>query len=209
MPVENVSDPTTPVLPDWLTERGWERVEESVETVFELPALRVRGGTVRYEDVRSHEALAAAGEQLDGPVRFVAGTQLAFEPSLPPWVTPSMVAPTLRTEARKSFERRLRERGLRAVERRRSERIRVAGRRRARLTKFTATRPLEEGELPLVCWLAVWTTTDNGLVVTGGYPDRMLAEQFEIDDGTDVLRTAPTAYREAFLDVLKAVEPSS
>jgi len=211
-----MTEPSPPGVPEaTLREGGWERVESSVETLFELPAMRVRGATLRYDDTRTREALREAADgTLDVSVRFFAATALVFEPPPPPGVSPTMFAPTLRTEARRAFAARLRERGLVDVERRGSERVRVGRRTRARFTAFTAEQPLdsdgttdfEAGTLPLECWVGVWTDGGEGRVVTGGYPAVQLRSYFDIGTETSALARSQRAAREEFFSLARAVE---
>ena len=195
-----------------LADGGWEFVDDTVETLFELVGVRIRGATVEYEDERTRESLHAATDgTVDHRVRFFAATRLAFEPSLPPGVTPSIVAPTLRSEAKRTFADRLRERGLTDIQQGRSERIRVADRSRARLTKYTAVDPLADvqggdaTDLPLECWIAVWTSSSDATVVTGGYPAVELVTQFGLD-GPDLLARSPDSYRDEFVSLTRTVE---
>lgn len=201
------SDPAPPTLPTAkLDQRGWRRAQESVETVFSLPAMQVRGATVRYEDDRTREDLGEASDgDVDISVRFLAATRLAFQPPLPPGVTPKMVEPTLRTEARTRYSDRLEERGLVNIDRDGSQRIRI-GDKRARVTKFTATMPLERADLPLTCWIAVWTPRAGPTVVTGAHPARGLADHFGLDTDSESLNRSEADYREEFFSLLRAVE---
>ena len=216
--------PAPPAVPtDTLDAGGWDLVEETTETVFEVSTTRIYAATRHYEDERTRTALREA-TGLDRTVRFFAATRLVFEPPLPPLVTPGMAGPILRTEVRRSFTDRLRERGLQNVERADSKRMRVADGRRARLTKYTATDPLADSDatvaaqsLPLECWVAVWTRSKTARVVTGGYPAVTLAEHFGIDAGghTDAdghieadspLTRTRDEFHDEFLDLLRAVE---
>lgn len=204
--------PSPPSVPESaLDDGGWAFVDESTETLFELAGMRIRGTTVEYEDERTREALRdATDDALDHRIRFFAATRLAFQPPLPAG-TVSMVAPTLRREANERFADRLRERGLVAVEQGRSERIRVADRTRARLTKYTAADPLDGPsddagtDLPLACWIAVWTGSSDATIVTGGYPTVELATQFGLD-GPDLLARSPDSYRDEFISLTRDVE---
>lgn len=201
------SDPAPPALPTKkLEQRGWRRAEDDVETVFALPAMQVRGATVRYEDEQTRDEL---GEQTDGEldiaVRFLAGTRLAFQPPLPPGVTPKMVEPTLRTEARTRYSDRLEDRGLVDIERDGGQQIRI-DRKRARVTKFAATMPLERAALPLTCWIAVWTPRSGPTVVTGAHPACELADHFGLDTDTESLQRSGEDYRQEFFRLLRAVE---
>lgn len=197
-------------MPTGTLERsGWERTEESVETVFELLTARVRATTVRYEDERTRRALEAVSDgRIDESPRFFAATRLAFEPPLPPGTTAAMVGPLLGSEVRRLFAKRLRERGLADVERDGTQRLRVGGRRRATVTKFTATTSLSGGEpLPLSCWVAVWTADRHALVVTGAHPAVALVDNFPPDlDAGDALARTGESYREEFFSLLRAVE---
>lgn len=199
------TDPEPLELPaDEQNERGLALVDRSVETLFELPGARVRGTLCRYEDERARTALREASDgAIDHPVRFFATTRLGFEPPLPPGVTPAMVLPTLRSEARRNFKRRLEDRGLVDVERKGRERIRIGRRTRVRLIRYAATDPLPEsdGELPLECWLGVWTDGSVN-VVTSGYPRVALADAFGLDTEDPALTRAGDEYRSAFRSLI-------
>lgn len=198
---------TPPAAPENSLETGgWELAEEYTETVFELPAMRVQGVTRRYEDERSRARLRErAGGDLEHPVRFFAVTRLVFEPPLPPGVGTAMVAPTVRSEARKAFARRLEERGLEDVTRDRSERFRLPDRTSVRLWRYTAADPLPQldSELPLECWVAIWTGSDALFVVTGGHPTVALASLFPDAPESEALTRSPSEFRDAFLELLR------
>ena len=202
------ADPAPLELPDDQQEAGgWELVEGSVETLFELPGVRVRGTMRRYEDERTRAALRDATDgAIDHQLRFVATTRLGFEPSLPPGTMPAMLLPTLLPEARRSVADRLRDRGLTDVSREGTERIRGGSRTRIRLTRYRATDPMPGAnwELPLECWLAVWPA-DPVAVVTAGYPATSLASRFDLDTGESSLTRGPNDYRDAFLSLLRAL----
>ena len=201
------SDPAPPTLPTAkLEQRGWRCAEDTVETVFSLPAMQVRGATVRYEDEQTRDELEEATDgDLDTASRFLAGTRLAFQPPLPLGVTPKMVEPTLRTEARTRYCDRLEERGLVGIDRDGSQQIRIDG-GRARVTKFTATMPLERADLPLACWIAVWMPRSGPTVLTGAHPTCALADYFGLDTDREPLHRSGDDYREEFFELLRAVE---
>ena len=202
------SNPDPLELPEDQREAGgWELVEKSVETLFELPGVRVRGTMRRYEDERTRAALReATGGAIDHQLRFIATTRLEFEPPLPPGTMPRMLLPTLLPEARRSFADRLRDRGLTDVSRDGTERIRGNDRTRIRLTRYQATDPMPgtDRELPLECWLAVWLA-DPIAVVTAGYPATSLASRFDLDTEEPSLTRGPNDYRDAFLSLLRAL----
>lgn len=204
------TDPDPPSIPTELLEAGgWTLTDEFVETVYEISALRVRGATREYEDRRLRTTLRDASDgRLDHRLRFVAVTRLGFQPSLPFGVTPTLVLPTIRSEAEDEFKTRLRNHGLTDVEREESQRVRVAGRRRARLTKFSATDPFEGSEktVSLECWVTAWTHAGNTTIVTGGYPAVTLSSHLELEDSGECLSRSGQEYREEFIELLQSVE---
>lgn len=198
--------PTPPAVPEeTLDSGGWALVNEQTETVFELPTLRVRGVTRRFEDERSVAALKTAGFEVDHPLRFFAVSRLGFEPSLPPGIGPSVVGPTVRTEARSAFTERLRDRGLEDVSRDRREQFRLPDRTKVRLWRYTAMLPSEqfEDDLPLECWLAVWFQSETLFVVTGAHPAATLDSRVSGEPESDTLARSAGAYREEFLELLR------
>jgi len=201
---DSVSPPAVPG--DALDSGDWALVDERTETVFELPTLQVRGVTRRFEDERSRAALAGVGYKVEHPLRFFAVSRLVFEPPLPPGVGTSMVAPTVRTEARKAFARRLRERGLEDISRDRRERFRLPDRTRVRLWRHTATLPSGQlaADLPLECWVGVWLVANAVFVVTGGHPTVRLASQIPETVDADPLTRSPGEFRDEFFSLLRA-----
>jgi len=117
-----------------------------------------------------------------------------------------MVLPMVRTEAVKSFQDDLRERGLTDVERGRTERTRSADRKRLQLQQVTGTVSLPDGEVPVEGWVCV-TTVDDLYVTGGAYPRTSLARALGLDDADadDRLARDPTADREALFDLVRAV----
>lgn len=204
------ADPAPPSLPDDdLTAGGFTRTETSVETVFSLPSVQVRTATVQYDDDVTRRALATElDHDIEVSLRFFAGTRLTFDPPLPPGVSPKLIAPMLRSEAQRTFVKRLRERGLCDIDREGSQRAQVGGGRRARVTKYRAavSLPIGDDVLPLSCWVAPWTTRDDARVVTGGYPAVSIADFFDLDAGGDRLTRMPESYREEFFSLLRGVE---
>lgn len=204
------TDPPDPPLPEsMLAEAGFSLAERRTETLFELAVVRIEGVTHRYEDDRSREELRNATEgAVDHPVRFFAVTQLQFQPSLPPGVSLSMFASTIRSEARSSFESQLEERGLTNVERGSSNRLRLDGGSRVRVRAFTAEDPLSDAgshSLGLNFRLAVLTHKKTALVVTSGFPAVALDEQFELSSPTDLLMRTPEEYESACTDLFNGV----
>lgn len=201
--------PKPPVPEAMLEEAGFTLAERRTETLFELAAVRIEGGTRRYEDDRSREALRDATDRAtDHPVRFFAVTQLQFTPALPPGVTLSMFAATIRSEARSSFESQLEDRGLTNVERGSSNRRRLDGGSRVRVREFTADDPLPDADrssLELEFRLAVLTHRGTALVVTAGFPAASLADQFDLSNPPASLTRTADEYDSAFTDLLDGI----
>lgn len=183
---------------------GWTLVEESVETVFRLPAVRVVGATRQYEDEQLRETVRTATDgDVDHRWRFFAATRLGFDPSLPPGTTPSLILPMVRSEAKKMFKKRLADRGITGIERFQRERVRVRSGNRARLTRYDGTDPIAGG-IPVTGWVGVWNDGTDFLVVTGGYPSASLADAFDSSD--ELLGQTASAFRDELLDLLRDVE---
>lgn len=183
---------------------GWEPVEESTETLFELSAARVVGHTRVYGDGALRRAVREASG-VDQLCRFFFATTVEFSPPLSPGVAP-VVKPTVASEARREFAADLRERGFANVDRGRTRNVRVDAGARARLTDFRATYPLQDGEasvdLRVRGFLAVWL--DDGFRIAGGaYPESGLSGLLA-DADVDV-EPDGSAYREELLDLIRAV----
>jgi len=201
---------TPPPIPKSSLETdGWERTADRSETLFSLPTMQILGRTLQYEDARSRRELSeATGGEIDQTVRFFAVTTVGFDPPLPPGTTPTMFVPTLRSEARRNFVDRLEQRGLTAIEKGRSERLKLSKRKRVRAHKYRAVDPLngiEGQELPLECWIAIWTTGGTVRIVTSGYPAVSLDTQFDLEPTGEILSRSPRQYREAFFSLLRGV----
>lgn len=184
---------------------GWELVEESTETLFELSSARVEGHTRVYEDAGLRRAVREA-TGVDRLCRFFFATAVEFSPPLSPGVAP-LVRSTVASEARREFTDDLRDRGFVNVDRGRTRNVRVDSGARARLTDYRGVYPLRAGDLSVDLrvrgMLAVWL--DEGFRIAGGvYPDAGLAGLL---DGTDVDRDADTdgsSYQEELLELVRA-----
>ncbi|MEF8781939.1 MAG: DUF6517 family protein [Haloarculaceae archaeon] len=199
-----MADPTYPVLDADF--EVWTLAEESVETLFRLSALRVRGATRRYEDGRTRTAVREVTDgELDWEWRFVAATRVGFEPPLPPGTPGSMVLPTVRSEARSTFVDRLADRGLDSIERRGDERIRIRSGSRARVTRYRATASVDTTVVPVTGWVGAWYDAGDFFVVTGGHPETRLSDVLDLETDTPVLDRSSGEYREEFIDILRSV----
>ncbi|PSP41925.1 hypothetical protein BRC68_13480 [Halobacteriales archaeon QH_6_64_20] len=207
-----------PSVPDErLAEGGWTLVEETSETRFEMPTMRVVGYTRLYEDAELREATRER-TGIDRPWRFFFAARLAFEPPLAPGIGPAMVYGSVSTEAKREFATDLESRGFRDVSRSRGGRIRTETDDRASLTKYDASYRLDpagEGAsienatrddrrtLPVTGWLAVWVHENAFRLAGGAYPERSLASVLDVAD--ERLESGSTAYREELLDLVRAV----
>lgn len=202
--------PDPPLPESMLAEAGFALAERRTETLFEMAAIRIEGVTRRFEDEHSRELVReATGGVVDHPVRFFAATQLLFQPSLPPGVSLSMFASTLRSESRSSFESQLEDRGLTNVERGSSDRVRLNGGSRVGIRSFTAEDPLPDADgqsLALAFRLAVLTHQGTAVVVTSGFPAVALDEQLSVSDSPNALSRSPEEYESAFIALLNGAK---
>lgn len=199
----DVSFPDLPTAE--LDSGGWKRVEESVETVYKIPTLRVVAATVRYEDDRTRSALCRATDGIvDQPIRFFAATTLSFHPSLPFGVSKAMVAPLVKREARETFTDRLREAEITDIDQTESEQLTFADGKTLTLTGYHGHIALTpDVSVPLACWVAVWSVSSGFRIVSGGYPRESLASVFDIED--EQLERSGQAYYLEFLSLLRGV----
>lgn len=201
------SDERFPTVPeDRLATGGWTRTDETVETVFRLPGTSVEGATVVYGD---EQARAAAREHagIDLPWRFFFATKLTFSPPLSGSVGPTMILPTVRSEANQTFKSELRDRGFESISRGRRERVRIGTGDRARLVQYRAELPLPEHEttLPVAGWVGVWHG-DGFRIGAGAYPERPIVEILEIDGAPEVLTRTREQYRDELLALIRAIQ---
>jgi hypothetical protein len=103
--------------------------------------------------------------------------------------------PTVAREARRSFAADLRERGVRNVERGRSERLRTESGDRARVTGYRGTVRVGEETVGAAGWVGVWTTGGEFRLAGGGYPEERIA----------AVDYDPGGARDALFDLLRAV----
>lgn len=200
------TDPAFPDVPtDQLRDGGWEVVDESVETVFQLPTARVEGATKVYDDAETREAVRDE-VGFDHQWRFFFATALSFTPPLAPGIGPAMILPTVRSEAQSAFADELADRGFESVERGRRERVRVDSGDRARLRTYNAELDLEAAGamLPITGWVGVWHG-DGFRIAAGAYPDQSLSSLLAIENPPETLQRAPSDYRAELLDLIRAV----
>jgi hypothetical protein len=224
-------DPAVPA-PEMPTERlaGWERTSASVERLFGVEGTDVRGHTVVYEDADLRAAVRrATDERVDRDWRFFFATRLRFRPPLPPGIGPPAVLPAVRPAAVGRFVDDLRGRGVEAVERGRSERVRTEQGHRVRLRQVTGRVAVPELDdtVPVEGWIGAWTTAGDVYVAGGASPATSLAGALGVEgaesiadvaesetdgadsgtgtSGEDLLSRPPSAYREELLRLVRAV----
>ena len=207
---DDTADVPPPGVPaDQLSD--WERTEAGVERLFGVDGADVRGHTVVYEDRRLREGVRdATGGALDQAWRFFFATRLRFRPPLTPGAHVAIL-PTVRTEAVRSFCSDLEGRGVRDVDRGRSERVRTESGKRVRLRQVTGEVPRPDPEssdcesgdaVPVEGWVGVWYDSDF-FVAGGAYPRTSLASAFDVDD--DRFALTASAARNELLELVRAV----
>lgn len=208
--IKTVTDPEPPTLPDVLATDAWTLRDETVETVQKTMGVSVVSATQQFEDRETREALrAATDDTIDAQVRFFAGSNIEFSPSLPLGMTAKMAAPTIRSEAHDEFVGRLERQALQDVTELEESERNLDGDRTAHVTEFSATHPLSrdvEDTLPLTCWLAVWVDDGAARVVTAGHPSVELADHLGLNGDHPELARSPTDYREEFFEMVNQVE---
>lgn len=200
---ESISFPTVPE--DRLEANGWVPAAKTVETVFELPGMSVRGATLQFRDDATSTAIAERTD-VDETWRFFFATALSFEPELPPAASQAFLLPMVRARATERFRSTLRDSGLTDVERVRTERRRIGFGKRVPLSRFEAALKLETPDVtvPLAGWLGAWY--DDGFLVSGGaYPERPMGSVLGLDDPSPLLRRDAATYRRELLELMGAV----
>jgi len=209
---------------------GWERVEASVERLFDAGGADVWGHTLVFEDTALRSAVREATDgAVDQSWRFVFATRLRFRPPLAPGVGSAMVLPTVKSEAVRSFVGDLRDRGVADVDRGRSERVRTASGDRVRMRQVTgrvvltddpdSDSPTEDDSavgtatdrsVPIEGWVGAWT--DDAIHLAGGaYPTTRLDGALgvddtpESDDSGSPLTRSREHYRTSFFDLVRTV----
>ena len=154
--------PTPPSVPEAALEaRGWRRLDDRTETVFEGLGVAVQSRTLVYEDRDLRSKIAAAG----GPDRvwrflFVAALEITPQPILG---AHAALRPRVLREAKRAFAEELRKRGIEEISAGATERTELAGDRRARVTPYRGQQPIGEKEgnegaktIDVVGKLALW-----------------------------------------------------
>jgi hypothetical protein len=199
------TDASFPTVPD-LTTNGWELSDERVETVFKLSTASVVGATKLYDDIQTRAAVRSQ-TGIDHQWRFFFATALTFRPPLAPGIGPTMILPTVRSQAQSTFGEELRERGFENVDRGRRERTRTDSGDRLHLREFSATFEPDtfDSTLSIHGWVGVWHT-DGFRIAAGAYPARPIAELLAIESPTTPLERTPEDYRDELLDLIRAIE---
>ncbi|WP_143117719.1 hypothetical protein [Halomicrobium zhouii] len=190
---------------DRLDAGGWVQSGKTVETVFELPGVSVRGATLQYRDDATSTAIAETAA-VEATWRFFFATALSFEPEVPPTASRAFLLPVVRARATDRFRSTLQESGLTDVERVRTERRRIGYEKRVPLSRFEAALELETPAVtvPLGGWLGVWY--DDGFLVSGGaYPERPIGAVLGLDDPPPVLQRDVVTYRRELLELMRDV----
>ncbi|WP_318569607.1 hypothetical protein [Salinigranum marinum] len=192
--------PPAPTLPA-LDGRGWTLAADREEVRFELPTMRVLAHTLVYHDDALRERVREA-TGIDHTWRFFFATRLGFEPPLPPLTGTASVYGSVRSESRDAFVEDLRERGVGAIERGRTERARTETGDRVSLTRYRGRYRLEEDggplDVPIAGLLGVWTHDGDFRLAGGWYPEQSLASTLNGAPETD-----PNEFRNELIDLVR------
>jgi hypothetical protein len=181
------SPPSVPEAP--LETRGWRRVDDRAETVFEGLGVTVESRTLVYEDRELRSRIVAAGGP-DRVWRFLFVATLDIHPP-PAFGAHTVLRPRVLREAKRTFAAELRERGIGSVSAGATERAELGGDRRARLTSYrgelsTGASDGEQSAVDVVGRLALWY--DGGFYVAGAAGPSGTVEGCEIEtDGEELL----------------------
>lgn len=230
--VASVPPPDVPV--DRLEAGGWTEQDRRQWTAFEESYADVtvegKAHTIRYEDTALRRSIRRKTmDQIDAAVSVFAATRLEVSSdveSLP--VAGTVIVDEVEAVARTSFEDRLRDAGLTAVEQTGTGDLSVATGETARHTIYNASLPgqtlrfpvsadetIEIGIDPVAIQgdLAVWRHDGSILVATAAYPaenastavHQTLTSAVSIDVTID-LGLTPEAYRTEGRELMSAVE---
>lgn len=189
-------DPFPDVPTDRLSTGGWMRMERTSETLFSIPAIRVEGHTLLYEQPDLREAVRTTFEEVDLPWRFFFATRLSFDPS-PTGFGRSSLFPVVLAAARRKFVSDLRERGFEAVERGPTRRLHTDDGGRARLTGYDARFATDAIAAEVDAWLAVWDRGGRFRLAGGAHPtDGLGSADVDLD---------PDRYREELFALIRGV----
>lgn len=170
-----MAPPSPPSVPETeLEARGWERVDDRAETVFEGFGVSVRSRTLVYEDRSLRTAVVDAGGP-DRIWRFLFVARLEITPP-PAFGMHALVRPRVCCESERVFAEQLRERGVERVKIGDSERIASAGDPHAQSIPYRGSIPLDgcddedadaksRGRVAVVGHLVLWY--DDGFHVAG------------------------------------------
>ncbi len=103
--------------------------------------------------------------------------------------------PTVTREARRSFAEDIRERGVRNVQRTRSERLRTEAGDRVRVMGYRGRVQVGEETVGAAGYIGIWTTDREFRLAGGGYPE----ERIEAVDHD------PSGSRDALFDLIRTV----
>ncbi|WP_122089653.1 hypothetical protein [Halalkalicoccus subterraneus] len=187
-------DPFPTVDTDRLETAGWVLDERTDDTLFSLASVRVEGRTLLYEQPDLRRRIRETCEEGDLPWRFFFATRLTFVPPLAPGIGPMSVFPMVLSESRREFVADLEEQGFEAVERERTQRMRIDSGDRVRLTKYAARFETGDLDTGVEAWFGVWTRSGEFRIAGGAYPTGELPVDLD-----------PTSYREELLDLIRSV----
>lgn len=179
---------------------GWRRVDERVDTPFDIRLVKVTAATTVYEDPDLAAAIREAAG-VDGPGRFFLTSRVSLQPQPP-------MSGTLRKlvtdRVARDFASQLQDRGFTAVERTDERPFSVAG-ADARLVAYDGVCPVGGLTLDVQGWLAVWAVDGDFVLAGGAYPTRVRESDDELAGETLQERLRPKQFRDELFELVRAV----
>jgi len=217
-----------------LSEGGWERTDQSQETVFEREMLgttvEAKSHTLVYEDAELRQRLnekTLGNVQSTVTVISVSHVDVSGDVDGLPGIQGEILSRT-EAAAREQFRARMEDEGLENVERTGTGELSIDTGEGARLTTYAADFPvdsfsvpvgdsetltIEGGSLGVRGDLAVWHHDDYVLIAGGVHPAENFTRQIEKDLTSAItvdvdidLGLTPEQYREEVRGILTAVE---
>mgnify|MGYP000241768634 CR=1 FL=1 len=146
---------------------GWRRVEESVDTPFDVRVVTVTAATRVWEDETTQRAIRESAD-VDRTWRFFFATRIVLRPASRP---SKALRAVVTDRALDGFEDRLRDRGFESVARRESREFSV-GEERATLARHEAVSRVAalDASLAVEGYAAVWPVGNEFRLAGGAYP---------------------------------------
>jgi hypothetical protein len=147
----------------------------------------IRKHTRLYADDAFHERIHTVDGPAD-PLRFFFDSALDSDPPLAPVGGTASMRLTAAHEARRSFAEDIRERGVRNLQRTRSERLRTEAGDRVRVMRYRGRGQAGEETVGAAGYIGIWTTNREFRLAGGGYPEERIEDlDHDPSDSRDTL----------------------